>query len=453
MAKPKRRKRPFLAVIFIFFLFLAGYLLLPAGIADEGRLPDQPGNLPENPPPSQPEFVDITIASVGDVLIHNTLYFAAYDPATGTYDFKDQFQHVKPYLADADITIANLETVLAGPEVGYASYPRFNTPDSVVTALKDAGVDILTAANNHRMDQGVSGFYRTIRAVRNEGLDIIGVKAEEKEKTYVIKDIKGVKIAFLNFGYSYPRWDGSLDINGLILPVDMTGLLDNFDPQDVEKSLLNMEGKIKKARADGAELIIMFLHWGDEYQRQPNDFQKELASRLTALGVDAIFGGHPHVLQPAVYLLSPESQKVPVFYSQGNFISDQRLETVDDIYTEQGIIAKVTFRIQLGQGDVGQVGQKNRPPVPPVPSPPVPTEAASEKNAGQRVLAKEVLKAEALPTWVNKKISGNRFFYEVIPVEEALNSPDKFPLLQEKDLERIRFCRETVEQISAGLKY
>ncbi|HHV63580.1 MAG TPA: CapA family protein [Peptococcaceae bacterium] len=447
MVKTKGRKRPFLAVIFIFFLFLAGYLLLPDRIADDPSLPNQNGDSPESPSPTQPEIVDITIASVGDILIHNTLYFAAYDPATGNYDFKSQFQYVKPYLEQADITVANLETVLAGPEKGYASYPRFNTPDSIVTALKDAGVDILTAANNHRMDQGISGFYRTIEVVRNEGLDIIGVKAEEKEKTYVIKDIKGVKIAFLNYGYTYPRWDGSLDVNGLILPAEMAGLLASFDPQDVEKSLLSIEESIKDARADGAEIIILFLHWGDEYHRQPNNFQKELASKLVSLGVDAIFGGHPHVLQPAVYLTSPAGSKVPVFYSLGNFISDQRLETVDDIYTEQGLIAKITFRIKVGPEDTLQQPENRHELSPRVDS----LQPERDTKFYSRILSKEVIEAQGLPTWVNKKIRGNRFFYEVIPAEEALDTPDKFPMLVEKDLERIRFCRDTVKQITSGL--
>lgn len=372
-----------------------------------------PGQDAAQPPP-EPDYVDITIASVGDILIHNTVYYAAYDPATGSYDFTDQFRYVKPYLTDADITIANLETTLAGPEKGYSSYPKFNTPDSIVDALKDAGVDILTAANNHRMDTGIPGFYRTIRVVRNAGLDIIGIKAEEKEKTYAIKDIKGVKVAFLNFGYGFPRWDGSLDINGLILPVDMSGLVDIIIPEDLNKSINALSNKIQDAKNDGAELIVVCMHWGDEYQRQPNEFQQKLATTMVALGADVIFGGHPHVLQPAVYLPSSEASRVPVFYSLGNFISDQRKETVDDIYTEQGMIAKVTLRVQ-----------KNQKPQP--------------------------VGVEAIPTWVNKKTINGKYHYEVIPALEALQSKEKFPLLNASDLERIRFCSDQVSRLTLGI--
>lgn len=363
----------------------------------------------------EPDYVDITIASVGDILIHNTVYMAAHNPATGSYDFNNQFKYVKPLLEKADLTIANLETTLAGPEAGYAGYPKFNTPDSIIDALKYSGIDILTAANNHRMDQGAAGFYRTIRVVRSKGLSIIGVRLEEKEQTYVLKNIKGVKTAFINFGYSYPLSGGRLSINGLILPVHMRGLLDTFDPQNLDQATESLAEKISAARTDGAELVVVCMHWGDEYHRLPNEFQKALAENITALGANVIFGGHPHVLQPAVNLVSPQNTKVPVYYSQGNFISDQRKETVNDVYTEQGIIAFVTFRVYKGK---------------------VP----------------QVLAAEAIPTWVNKKIINNRFVYEIIPVQEYLDDKAKFPLLNSGDLERIKFCSETVKQLAAGLK-
>ncbi|KUO59512.1 MAG: capsule biosynthesis protein CapA [Gracilibacter sp. BRH_c7a] len=369
------------------------------------------------PLPTKPNYVDITIASVGDILIHNTVYMAASNPQTNSYDFSSQFKYVKPYLEDADITIANLETTLAGQDRGYSGYPEFNTPDSIMDALKDAGVDIVTAANNHRMDKGISGFYRTIEVSREKGLDIIGVKAKEEEKTYVLKDIKGVKVAFLNFGYSGSLADGSLSINGLILPKDMANLMDGFDPEDLDSTVEMMGNKIKEARSAGAQVIVVCLHWGNEYHRSPNPFQQELAEKLVELGVDMIFGGHPHVLQPAVYLPSSYGGggAVPVFYSQGNFISDQRKETVDDIYTEQGIIAKVTIRVYCDD-------------------------------------CPRILDAEAIPTWVNKKRINNRLVYEVIPVDEALANNEKFPLLTKEDMERIKYCQDTVKHLSVDLE-
>lgn len=377
--------------------------------------PDNNGNY--TPLPIRRDYVDITIASVGDILIHNTVYMAAFDPQTNSYDFKSQYKYVKPYLEDADITIANLETTLAGQDRGYSGYPEFNSPDSIIDALEYSGVDILTSANNHRMDKGINGFYRTIEVVRNKGLDIIGVKALEEEKTYVIKDVKGVKVAFLNFGYSNPLADGSLSINGLILPKDMVNLMDAFDSEDLDASVEMMGNRIKEARADGAQVIVVCLHWGDEYQRLPNLFQQKVAEGLVKLGVDMIFGGHPHVLQPAIYLPAPYGGgvPVPVFYSQGNFISDQRKETVDDIYTEQGIIAKVTIRVYCDD-------------------------------------CPRVIDTQAIPTWVNKKRINNKLVYEVIPVDEALANKEKFPLLTNEDMERIKYCQDIVKDLSSGLK-
>mgnify|MGYP000901352743 CR=1 FL=1 len=404
--------------------------------AEAGRQETGPETGPNAPTPSEPEYVDITIASVGDILIHNTLYFAAYDAATQAYDFNDQFKYVKKLLKEADLTIANLETSLGGPEVGYSSYPKFNTPDTIVDALKDSGVDILTAANNHRMDTGLAGFFRTIDVVRAKGLDIVGVRADEAEKTYALKEIKGVKVAVLNFGYAYPLADGGLSINGLPLPAEKTKLMDTFNPQDIGQATDVLARRIAEAQNDGAEILIVCLHWGDEYHRLPNNFQKELAQNLVELGVDAIFGGHPHVLQPAVYLSSAEGRQVPVFYSQGNFISDQRQETVNNIYTEQGIVAKVTFRVEINNSKNQEELIKNN-------------EIISKKPM--------VLNAEAIPTWVNKKIIANKFYYEVIPVEQALAAqadPDfseKYPLLNAADLERIEFCLKTVEELAQGL--
>lgn len=423
----KNYKRLLILILLIVVVLTGSILLLPSDMLQtqnfsglfpalkEKLMPQKSLPSPDDQHPvPEPEPVDIHLASVGDILIHNTLYFAAYDHATQTYDFKSQLQYVKPYLERADITVANLETTLSGPEAGYAGYPNFNSPDAVADALKYAGVDIVTAANNHRFDTGANGFYRTIRAIRERQLDIIGVKAAEQEKTYVIKDINGIQTAFLNFGYGYPRQNGSLDINGMIMPASMSGLIDTFDPQSLDQATAVIAGRIAEAKEAGARLVVLFMHWGHEYHRQPNDFQKALAQRLADLGADVIFGGHPHVLQPAVVLTSAQGQKVPVFYSQGNFISDQRKETVNDIYTEQGIIAQVTFRFRGEEGP-------------------------------------DLINADAIPTWVNKKIINGRYVYEVIPVPDALRDKDQFPLLNNQDLERIRFCDETVKTLTTGL--
>ena len=416
-----KKKLFFILLFSSVFIFsgLAGFLPLDKlgmvpGVPSHISENDAPDNNPGPPLPFVPEYVDITIAAVGDILIHNTVYMAAFDPKANSYDFRSQYQYVKTYLEQADITIANLETTLAGQDRGYSGYPEFNTPDAIIDALQFSGVDIVTSANNHRMDKGIRGFYRTIEVTRDKGLDIIGVKALEAEKTYVIRDIKGVQTAFLNFGYSSPLADGSLSINGLILPKDMANLMDAFDTEDFDGTVEKIGKRITEARKDGAEVIVICLHWGDEYHRLPNRFQQELAVRLIDLGADMIFGGHPHVLQPAVYLSSADGRRVPVFYSLGNFISDQRKETVKDIYTEQGIIAKVTVRVYRDGHN-------------------------------------QVLSAEAIPTWVNKKVINNRFVYEVIPVDEALANKENFPLLSKEDMDRIKYCQDTVKHLAVGL--
>lgn len=408
-------KKWFITIFMAAVLILGGFIL--GSLIFSNNTETSPNNKEEpqdSPDAGKPQYTDITISAVGDILIHNTVYYAAYNSQTDSYDFRSQFQYVKPYLEKADITLANLETTVSGKEQGFSGYPQFNTPDSIIDALKDSGVDILTGANNHRLDMGIKGFYRTIETVRDKGLDIIGVKAREEEKSYVIVNIKGIPTAFLNFGYGYPLADGSVDINGLILPSDMTGLMDTFNPEDPESAVLSIGETIREARNEGALIVVVCLHWGNEYHRQPNPFQQKMASMLVSEGADLILGGHPHVLQPGVMMTSPEGKQVPVFYSLGNFISDQRKETVNDIYTEQGVIASVTFR----------VGKDS---------------------------STEVLQAEVIPTWVNKKTVKNRLVYEVIPTEKALTDKDKFPLLNNADLDRIEYCHKTVLRTFADM--
>ncbi len=331
------------------------------------------------------EPIDIVISSIGDILIHNTLYMAAYNSEANTYDFKPQFKKVKPFLEKSDLTVANLEGTLAGGEEGYSGYPLFNAPDNLIEALKFCGIDAITAANNHRLDKGTKGFYRTIEVVRNSGLDIIGVKKVVEDKSYIIKNIKGVKVALVNYTYETAEQSGYKTLNDIVVPKELEDKIDSFNKGNLEKDLKVMKERIEYIKKEGADLIIFFMHWGNEYERVPDKLQKALAQKLCDYGVDIIIGGHPHVIQPAEYIYSNISLKETfVLYSQGNFISDQREETIKNKYSEDGIITELYIRKDVNN---------------------------------KKTYLKEV---RFIPTWVNKETGSGKYFYEVVPLLEDI---------------------------------
>ena len=148
------------------------------------------------------EPITFTLTSLGDTLCHNTQYWDAYNSKTNEYDFSYVYEDIKNYTLSSDITIGSLETTFAGKEKGYSNYPTFNTPDSLATALKNIGVDVVSLAGNHALDYGYTGLCRTIDVFNNIGLSHLGTyKTAEDQEKILIKDVKGVKIAFINYTY------------------------------------------------------------------------------------------------------------------------------------------------------------------------------------------------------------------------------------------------------------
>lgn len=255
----------------------------------------------------QSSYSTINLTVVGDIMVHDTQIAAAYDRENDTYNFDDSFAEVKKYLSESDLTIGNLETTLAGEKSKYTGYPKFNAPESLATALKDIGFDVLITANNHAYDRKEEGVINTIYNLRAAGLENVGTYlSQEDRETPWLKEINGLKVALLAYTYG---------INGLILPPGKSYLV----------NLLNLEvivEDIKKAKKMGAEIIICYLHFGVEYESLPNSVQKEVVRKLFQAGGDIILGSHPHVLQPGEFI--PEDGNKLVIYSLGNFISSQK---------------------------------------------------------------------------------------------------------------------------------
>lgn len=260
----------------------------------------------------------ITLTIVGDVMCHSTQFNAVNK--NGVYDFTKVFSAVKPYLSTSDLSFANLETVTAGSEEQYTGYPQFNTPAAMLDALKDAGFDVLTTSNNHSLDRRFKGIERTIDSLDARGFKHTGTyKFSEDTSKVLVVESKGYKLAV--FAYTFGT-------NGIPLPTGKEFCVSLMDSA-------RMKRDVERAKQSGADQIAMFIHWGNEYERVPNNRQKEFANYLSQIGVDFIFGSHPHVIQPTAFIENNQ-KKTFVIYSLGNFVSGQRKP-----FTDYGTILRV----------------------------------------------------------------------------------------------------------------
>lgn len=279
------------------------------------------------------KYVDIL--AVGDVMVH-TPQLAAQRTAEG-YDFTNNFTYVKDIISDSDISIANLETTLAGPDYKYDGYPRFNTPDVLVDALKEAGFNVINFCNNHILDMGKDALKRTISVLKEKELPYIGVRESTEDRRYIVLEKNDIKVGICGYTYQIPTGSRPT-LNGNPIPEDMIELINTFNYYDLDNDLAKIGTVIDEMRIE-SDMIVFVIHWGNEYETVSNDYQKRIATYLSEKGVNVIFGSHPHVLQPFDTIGSTN-----VFYSMGNFISNQRYEAMDRRDTEDGIILKVRYK-------------------------------------------------------------------------------------------------------------
>lgn len=259
--------------------------------------------------------VTFTLTAIGDIMCHNTQYWDAYQKDTDTYDFSYVFENVKDYIAAGDVSIANIETSFAGKDRGYSNYPVFNSPDELARDVKKTGLDIITTAGNHCLDMGYSGLSRTIDVLRNNEIEQLGTyKSQEERDTIFVKDVKGVKIAFIDYTYG---------TNGIPVPSDKEYCVNLIDKDLIKKD-------IESAKEQNVDMIVACMHWGDEYKTKANNEQENLADFLFKNGVNVIIGNHPHVLEQmekrTVTLDNGTTQDGFVIYACGNFICDQNAE-------------------------------------------------------------------------------------------------------------------------------
>lgn len=258
----------------------------------------------------------VTIRSIGDILIHDVVYEAAY---TGeSYDFDWMFDSVKPYIENADITTANLEVIAAGDELSLSTYPNFNAPSQIIDTLNTIGVDIVNNATNHTLDRGVEGALASIRALQSRDMAYVGSYADQSDYTKPrIIEVNNVKVGFLSYAYG---------ANGHIVPDEYPYILSLIDEEVMIKEIKQIKEQV--------DLVVVMVHLGEEYEDYPNQIQQSLYATLHDAGANYVLGGHPHVLQP--FDLYSSSQVT--LYSHANFLSGQI-----ELATKIGGISEVTF--------------------------------------------------------------------------------------------------------------
>jgi len=351
------------------------------------------------PTPALPLEFEATLLAIGDIMVHSPQLPAYHDADSDRYDFTEWFARVAPIFHEGDWVVGNLETPLAGADLKYSGYPRFNAPAELADALRDAGVQLVSTANNHSMDRGFAGIQRTLDHVRQSGIVPYGTAASEEEaERLVTAERGGIRMGFLAYTYG---------TNGIPIPVDKPFAVSLIDTD-------RMAREIGRLRAAGVDVVTVSLHFGAEYQRLPNDEQQRIVRSAIGAGADIILGSHPHVVQPydivkvaAADSALGEERSGVVIYSLGNFISNQTGN-----WKDVGLIFGVHLK-KIQQPD------------------------GSSATTWERI--------SLVPTWVHIAGQGRNRHYTVLPLRETLEARDD-PTLKDADYASMQKMLDGIEQ-------
>ncbi len=257
-------------------------------------------------------------------MCHSSQLSDAYNPKTKSYEFDKSFQYISSKFIGSDLILGNLETTIVDETSNYSGYPRFGSPKTLVQTLKRTGFNILSTANNHSADKGSLGIDLTIKSIQNESMIPIGTYSSLEDyvtRKNLIFEINNIKIAIYNYSYS---------TNGIQVPNG------KFVRLIEEKTIKEDIDYAKEVKAD---LIIVWYHFGTEYETKPDKNQLKWVDFAKNLGADIIIGGHPHVVQPVI-----KEPNHLIAYSLGNFISAQNRP-----FTDGGMILHFEFTLNTDQ--------------------------------------------------------------------------------------------------------
>ena len=359
-----------------------------------------------------------TVISTGDIMVHSTQLTGA-KTSSGEYDFSAFFKEASPYFKAADLAVANLEVTFGGTESGqYSGYPVFNTPDTLADAIKDSGLNFLVTANNHAYDTGLFGLKRTAQLLKQNGIDFIGTRESTDAPNYAVKEINGIKLGIANFTYETSgQVAGRKYLNGAIIAEEANDLINSFSYDRIDEFYQDSADMISKMKSDGADYIVFYMHWGNEYKLSPDTWQKTIAQKLSNLGVNMIIGSHPHVIEPVELIRSEDGESTTVcIYSVGNCVSNQRQEIMDRCpsgHTEDGVLFSFTLKKDKDGVTLNSL--------------------------------------DLIPTWVNKYKGGSGYQYTIYPLESAEDGSAKYSLDSAAAAKATKSYERTKEIVAAGL--
>lgn len=272
----------------------------------------------------------------GDVLPHINFDNHALAYGGGEYNYDKFFEKLKPFTSQADYFMLNCEFT-AHPDREPSGFPMFNSNKAIYKSLAGIGVDVITTTNNHCLDTGLEGLDYTIDGIHEAGIENVGTRKDPTKHEYLIKDINGIKVGVLAYAEQLNGLEYLLDTPEKKAKVDM------IDP-------LYIKEDIEAITREGAEFIVVYPHWGDEYSSYPRADQIELAHDMIDWGADMVIGNHPHVIQPREEYITADGRKGMIYYSLGNLISNQSHVFFDGDYRqEQGLL--VDAIIYKGEND------------------------------------------------------------------------------------------------------
>lgn len=290
------------------------------GVAHAGWVLPTPAHDPSQIPTIvEPEAGDVTIEvmMIGDILAHDRVIESGRR-ADGSYNYDHIFAHITDELAMSDLRIVNQETMAGGAERGFAmgegdNGPRFNSPTELMDASAAAGFNVVLKAHNHTYDQGYDGLANELAFWRSSHPEVavLGVRDPSDpgahnwvDDTFIFEK-EGFRVAVLNWTFGvneFPDWE-------------------HYHTYAAPLTESQVRADVARARERGADMIIACPHWGTEYNTGTTESQEYFANLFCELGVDVVFGTHPHILEPARVMVNGEGHETVVFFSNGNFIA------------------------------------------------------------------------------------------------------------------------------------
>lgn len=359
---------------------------------------------------------DLVVA--GDVMLHMPIVRTSQ--TMDGYDFDPIFSHVAPYISSAGYAVVNLETTLSGTEgKEFTGSPNFNSPDAIVRSLKTGGFDMLLTGNNHCYDYGTDGLKRTLSVLQSHDLASLGTVDRADAPRHTVKSVGGISVGMLCYTFGDIDDIGSVTINAMTTDSSGSGLINAFDYDNLSRFYTEIEGELLAMRGNGAEISVIYIHWGDEYSTVVSDTQREIAQKLCDLGVDVIIGSHPHVVQPLDLLTSSAdpAHTTICLYSAGTLLSNLRADIIGmpTSHCEDGVLLNLTL---------------------------------SKLNDGTA----RVSSVKVLPTWVQVQGTGETRDFFILPLDQTVsNWQDAYGLSADQLSDAKASYNRTMELVTPGL--